>query len=110
MILPYAYSVKRRVDVILLLLLLAGILAVLAQVGVEVRRLRRALETQTEATDKLRLDSRARVRTMSVRSGPATEERMLRRLGRATRGKRVVVGGEIDSLLHTSLSRRSGES
>ena len=92
--------------ILLLAALLAGILGVLVWLGVEIRGLRLEVLSHTEATEKLRLDSRARVRTLSVQSGPVTDDQRLRRLGRSTRAKRVVVGGEVDSPLHTNLSKQ----
>jgi hypothetical protein len=45
----------------------------------------------------LRVDSRARISTAKMRNTPETEESKLIRLGRATRAKRVVVGGDPES-------------
>lgn len=55
---------------------------------------------------ELRLTSRARISQTKVRSGAVTDEETLVRLGRASKAKRVVVGGDPDSNLHTNLSTR----
>jgi hypothetical protein len=52
----------------------------------------------------LSLNPRTRIGQASVQSGAPTEEQELRRLGRASVAKRVVVGGE-DSILRTRLQK-----
>lgn len=56
---------------------------------------------------ELRVTSRARVGSFKVQSGARSEERSLQRLGRASSGKRIVVGGEDDSPLNQKLTRGS---
>lgn len=56
-----------------------------------------------EELRQLRLSSRARVKTMSVQSGARTEEQELVRMGRATRAKRVVFGGDPEAPQFTNL-------
>ena len=57
---------------------------------------------------QLRLTSRARVRRASMQSGATTDEQVLSRLGRASVGRRVVIGGDDDSVLSGQLRRGSG--
>lgn len=77
--------------------------------GWEVRQARVVVGELREAVDGLRLKSRARVSTAGVRNTPVSDEAVLARLGRASRAKRVVVGGEEGSPLHTNLSRTISE-
>lgn len=65
----------------------------------------KALEALADETRELRLTSRAKVSTAAVRNQPMSEEQKLVRLGRSSRAKRVVVGGDPDSELHTNLGK-----
>lgn len=69
------------------------------------RNIVEAITENTEELRNLRLKSRVRINTASMQSGAKTDEQALARMGRATFGKRVVVGGDQDSELHTGLSR-----
>lgn len=91
---------------------LVSALLLLAVVGsyaaLQVRKLRRSIEVNTEETRQLRLNSRSRITTAAVRTGADGEEqhlRQMRRLGRATRAKRIVVGGDPDSEQYAALNR-----
>lgn len=55
----------------------------------------------------LKLQNRTRIRQASTRTGAVTEEQQLRRLGRASAARRVVVGGDGDSDLNKALERQS---
>lgn len=57
-----------------------------------------------EEIRNLRLVSRTRVKKASVQSGVADPEVQLSRLGRTTKSRRVVVGGDGDSDLNKVLS------
>jgi uncharacterized SAM-binding protein YcdF (DUF218 family) len=97
---------------IVLLILLTGLL--FALVISLVVRLNKNIVENTEELRSLRLDSRARVKTVAMRTGADPEAprlRQLRRLGRQTQGKRIVVGGEPEAEQHQALSRqvRSGD-
>jgi hypothetical protein len=69
----------------------------------------RAMGSLEREVRDLRLVSRTRISTASVRTGSheSDEERELVRLGRASTGKRMVFGGEEDSDLHQRLTRGS---
>ena len=86
-------------------LTLAALLGVAGLIVRALRSLEAAVREVGSSVDGLRLNSRARVNTASVRNGPQTDEAVLVRLGRSTRARRVVVGGEEGSPLHTHLSR-----
>jgi hypothetical protein len=83
--------------------IIAG-LALLVRAGVLIHRAVLGLTTEVR---ELRLTSRTRVATASMRSGAATEEHELRRLGRASSARRIVVGGDDDSQLNKELDRAS---
>jgi hypothetical protein len=93
---------------IVLAMLLTALLGVSAWLGVEIRKMSRFVETLIQETRTLRLISRTRVKTISVRNGPVTEESRIRRLGRSSAAKRIVYGGDPESPLHTNLSRSLG--
>lgn len=79
--------------------MLSAIVLVLATLVI-CRKMNQVIQSNREVVaelQKLRLTSRARVKTMKVRSGARTEVEELARMGRATRAKRVVVGGDPDS-------------
>lgn len=61
------------------------------------------LQTAHEVRE-LRLTSRARVSKASMQSGEVSHEQKLVRLGRASTGRRIVVGGDDDSQLNKNLS------
>lgn len=82
-----------------------ALLTMLVWVVVEIRRLVVTFKVLTQSVDHLRLTSRARISTTSMQSGEVTDEQKLTRMGRSTYGKRVVVGGDEESPLHTNLSR-----
>ena len=79
--------------VVLLVLILLVLLALISRIDDLVRATRR----NTSEVRKLRLKSRARVRQASVQSGPVSHEQQMERLGRASVGRRVVVGGDDDA-------------
>lgn len=87
--------------IVALLIAILGVLMVMLGVLFDMRR--SAYDTVTEVRD-LRLTSRTRVSRASVQSGVADPERKLVRLGRATKSRRVVVGGDGDSDLNRVLS------
>ena len=93
---------------IIAVLTLAVLLLVTGLIVRALRSLEVAVQDVRDSVDNLRLNSRARVSTASVRNGSLTDEAALMRLGRATRARRVVVGGEEGSPLHTHLSRSIG--
>lgn len=92
---------------------IAILLTVLAVVGVTVvvrlGQVLRAMEQNAAETRELRLTSRARIRRASMQSGATSDEQVLRRLGRASAARRVVVGGDSDSGLYYELNRNTGE-
>lgn len=74
------------------------------------RRLRetsRALLGLREEVQSLRVTSRTRVSTLVADTPESKEIRTLRRLGRASVGRRVVVGGDDDSQLNRNLENGS---
>lgn len=74
------------------------------------RTMNEIVAAQQQVVNEVRLATRTRQSKISVQSGPVTEEQKLKRLGRATVARRVVVGGDADSELHTNLSRPLGSS
>jgi hypothetical protein len=64
-----------------------------------------AVKNNSHELRDLRLTSRTRISDAAVRSGPLSEERLLTRLGRASKSSRVVVGGDADSQLNQDLLR-----
>ena len=88
---------------ILVVILLMQLVLVLVVACFLLRGIRRDIQANTSATDQLRLDSRTRISQVSVRSGAVTEEQQLRRLGRASVGRRIVVGGDRDSQQYQNL-------
>lgn len=71
---------------------------------IEVRHNKRAREELIHEIQELRLKSRARVGQTGIQSGAVTQEQKLRRLGRASVGRRIVVGGDDDSQLKKDLT------
>lgn len=65
----------------------------------------KATRQNTDEVQDLRLTSRARISTAVMRSGEVSEERKLTRLGRASKARRVVIGGDDDSQLSSDLRR-----
>lgn len=66
-----------------------------------------ARETRTEVTG-IRLNTSTRQSRASIQSGVEAPEKELVRLGRASRGRRVVVGGDPDSQLSQELTHSLG--
>lgn len=62
-------------------------------------------DTATEIRE-LRLKARTRIAQADMTASPLSEEAQLARMGRSTRAKRVVVGGDEASELHTALTRQ----
>ena len=92
----------------LIVLLTLCVVALAVLVAVTGQQLRKVVTENTEELRTLRLDSRARVSTVSMRTGADPEAprlRQLRRLGRQAQGKRVVVGGDPESDQHQALLR-----
>lgn len=91
--------------------LVIALLAILAMLGyglVLLRRIAVGVEGMTSEVQELRLKSRARIGdwgTSPVVDDREREAHTLRRLGRATVGKRVVVGGDKDSKQFHDVSR-----
>lgn len=67
-------------------------------------RLTRQMSKLERSMDNLRLRSRTRIRSVGI-FDKTDEEAQLRRLGRSSRNKRMVVGGEVDSQLRQDLER-----
>lgn len=63
-----------------------------------------AQDTSTEVSET-KAFFRSRISRASMQSGETSPERELTRLGRATAARRVVVGGDPDSQLHTDLTK-----
>lgn len=82
------------------------ILTAATLIVVQLERTRRAVLSLRESVDELRLKSRARVATATMRGTATDELRSLVRLGRASRGKRRVVGGDENAELNRRLSER----
>lgn len=93
----------------ILAILLVQLIVVLAVAVFYLRRLITTIGVNTEEVRTLRLDSRTRISEYSVRSGAVTEEQQLRRLGRASVGRRVVVGGDPNSQLTKDLKTMEEE-
>jgi len=93
----------------ILAILLVQLIVVLAVAVFYLRRLIMTIGVNTEEVRTLRLDSRTRISEYSVRSGAVTEEQQLRRLGRASVGRRVVVGGDPNSQLTKDLKTMEEE-
>lgn len=68
-----------------------------AGVWVAARHLERTINSLGHEVRELRLTSRTRITTASVRSGAPSEVEILKRLGRASASRRIVVGGDDDS-------------
>jgi len=87
---------------------LTAILIALALVALT--RLGRTIKENTAEVRELRLTARTRISTVAVRTGANAEDevklRQLRRLGRQTQGKRVIVGGDELSDQHQQLARQ----
>jgi hypothetical protein len=86
----------------LFLLLIVGLLTILC---VGLWRLVEQVEDLSNNVNKLRLSGRSVQKKAVLRDGVLTNEREMTRLGRATRSKRIVVGGDPDSGLNEALSR-----
>ena len=54
---------------------------------------------------KNQLNPRTRISQIEVQSGPVSELKMAKRVGRATHSKRVVVGGEPEAELNVRMNR-----
>ena len=91
------------------LVLSLAILIVTGELWLIKRAMSQITEAQNQVVKEVRLATRTRQSTASMQSGAITQEQKLKRLGRATVAKRVVVGGDEDSELHTNLSRPLGE-
>lgn len=85
--------------------LAAGVVVFGKQAVRELRGIRRATEKQNMTLDNLRLRTRTRQADLATRLKPETEEDVLTRVGRTTRAKRVVVGGDPDSELNQQMNR-----
>lgn len=93
---------------LLMVILIVSVLFV-GLVGVRyMKTLTQSLDNNTQETRDLRLTSRTRIAQAKVRNTPVTDTQRLVRLGRDTQAKRVVVGGDPTSPLHTNLSRSVG--
>jgi hypothetical protein len=88
----------------ILAILLVQLIVVLVVAVFYLRRLIMAVGVNTEEVRELRLTSRTRISEVSVRSGAVTDEMVMRRLGRASVGRRVVVGGDPGSQLNKDLT------
>ena len=88
---------------IAIILLQFGINVWVAWVLSDVRQYQR--ETFREVM-RIKRTRRTRQTRASMRNGVETQEHKLVELGRATQGKRVVVGGDPESELYQALSRR----
>lgn len=84
-----------------LLLLTIIILQVAMLVGIY--NLRSDVDKVDRRVEKLRLTRRTRQNKAVMRDGAVSPERQLVRLGRASKGRRVVVGGDPDSQLALDL-------
>jgi hypothetical protein len=62
-----------------------------------------ARQTQTDVST-VRLKLSTRVSRVSMQSGAVSDEQQLQRLGRASVGRRIVVGGDDDSQLNRDLT------
>lgn len=93
--------------------IIAGLLVVvaglLAAIYFHLSDLATVLRDAEEEVRQLRIHSRARVSRAAVQSGAATEEQSLVRLGRASVGRRVVIGGDPDSHLNQQLTTLTQE-
>lgn len=84
------------------------ILLSLVAVMVGIVRVREDIQAQNEKIDKLTslsLNPRTRIAQATMQSGAVTEEQKLQRLGRASVARRVVVGGDDDSVQKQNLQR-----
>jgi hypothetical protein len=88
----------------ILAILLVQLIVVLVVAVFYLRRLITTIEVNTESVENLRLNARTRISEVSVRSGAVTDEMTMRRLGRASVGRRVVVGGDPTSQLNKDLT------
>lgn len=86
-------------------ILLLLILVVLCVIAVGLWRLSDEANRLTANVNQLRMSGRTVQKTAIMRDGELTEERSLTRLSRATKGRRIVVGGDEDSPLHQDLIR-----
>lgn len=84
---------------------LTTIVGLLVAILVSLRRIHFGVEANNDKLDALRLTGRTRQTTAVMRTGAVSEERELVRLGRATKGRRIVVGGDHDSSLFENLTR-----
>ena len=67
-----------------------------------------ALEENTAELTRLRIaKANSRMSRAGMQSGATSEEQLLRRLGRASVGRRVVVGGDPDSELNQNLEQQN---
>lgn len=85
-----------------LLLIIAGLLAAILS---RLTQIFDVLVDNNEKLNALRLTSRTRQSKATMRNGAVSEERELVRLGRSSKGRRVVVGGDPDSVLAQNLMR-----
>lgn len=92
----------------LILMALVAIVLLLVRLIGRVDEVDRHAQLTWEEVRNLRLKSRARVSEYGVQSGEVTQEQQLRRLGRSSFGRRIVVGGDDDSEQKQNL-RISGE-
>lgn len=86
-------------------ILLVLVVAALLYDSYNVRQLRVSVDKNTAETRELRLKSRARVAQAGVQSGPRSQEQEMKRLSRASAGRRIVVGGDDDSEQKQNLMR-----
>jgi hypothetical protein len=88
-----------------LYLYLTAIVALLLVIVVGLRAVLAATQENNAKLDALRLSGRTRQSKAAIRTGVVSEERELVRLGRTSKGRRVVVGGDPDSILTENLMR-----
>lgn len=96
---------KRKVAMIYYFSILISLVLVVC-VGILLRLgdLVKATKDNTHEVEELRLTSRARISRVGIQSGAVTQEQKLQRLGRASIGRRIVVGGDDDSQLNHDLT------
>jgi hypothetical protein len=92
-------------------LAIAMILVQIVGFSMAVRELRTVASTNAGVKQevlelkRLSLNPRTRISTIETQSGPVSEEKSGRRLGRASAAHRVVVGGDPDTQLYMDLNR-----
>lgn len=87
-------------SLLVIVVLMVLVLVALSKILAETR-----LNHQTlSAIETLQLNPRTRIAQARMDNGPDTMEKVGRRAGQVSRGRRVVVGGDTESQLHRDLS------